>query len=69
MNFYDNVKYLEFKVISFKKDGTPDKKEPTERDHVVITERDAHINNQMAVNTKLWYELAPVEKKETKKDK
>jgi hypothetical protein len=41
-----------------------DKKEPTERGHVMISERDADTNNRQTRFNFLHYELAKVEKSE-----
>ncbi len=71
MDYSTQKKYNEFKVYSWKKEGkqlVPDETKQTERGSVMISERDAYINNQMAQNTGLYYELAPVPK-QTKPEK
>jgi hypothetical protein len=69
-NPHDPKTYLEYKVLSLNKDGTPDEKVPTKRRAVRISDRDAQINNLGVDRTKLWYELEqepePEPKKETK---
>lgn len=61
-------KYNEFKVTGRVVKGKfeIDQKIPTKRGHVMISERDADINNQQTRFNKLYYELAetqPTEKK------
>lgn len=59
-------KYDEFRVVL--NGGKIVKKELTDRGHVMITDRDAEINNANVKFTKLFYELAEVPKSE-KEDK
>jgi len=59
-------KFNEFKVVGriVKGEFKIDKKEPTERGHVMISERDADTNNRQTRFNFLHYELAKVEKSE-----
>jgi hypothetical protein len=52
-------RYNEFKVTGYVKNGVfkIDKKEPTERGYVMISERDADVNNRQTRFTFLHYEL------------
>ena len=63
-------KHLEFKVTEWKFDKGEFvilRKEPTQRGAVMITERDAMVNNAQTQFTKLWYETVKEETDETKK--
>jgi len=56
-------KYNEFNVLAgklVKGEYKIEKKELTDRGHVMITDRDAEINNAQSQFTKLYYELAEV---------
>ena len=66
-------KHLEYRILQLKMDNKGEvifknnlpvivEKVPTERNHVMITPMDAEELNVSAHITKLWYELAPVEK-------
>lgn len=58
-------KYKEFKVrghVDNKGNFIIDKKEPTERGHVMISDRDAQTNNAQTRFNYLYYELAEVKK-------
>jgi hypothetical protein len=59
-------KYNEFKVVGHKIKGefVIDRKEPTARGHVMISDRDAEINNMQTVFNGLHYELAEEPAKE-----
>lgn len=58
-------KYNEFKVVGHMTKGkfVIDQKTPTRRGSVMISERDADINNQQTRFNKLHYELAEEPKK------
>jgi hypothetical protein len=57
-------KYNEFRVVGRVEKGKFHiiKKESTEREHVMISDRDAEINNMQTRSTGLHYELAEVKK-------
>lgn len=60
-------KHLEWKVTEWKIENGQFvmlRKELTKRGYVMISERDCNTNNLQTQFTKLWYELAPVEKLE-----
>jgi len=60
MDYFNQKKYLEFKVLEWDaKAGVPKRKEPTEKGSAVISEKDAYTLNAMAEARKVWYELEP----------
>jgi hypothetical protein len=58
----NDKRHKEFRVLTLK-NGKPDKKELTERGHVMITDRDREVNNGYVKSRRMWYELdEPVKK-------